>query len=168
MMVYRWIGWQGLASACLGAVLAGLIWVSHDRALAREREKVRVLKQEIAKLEPQVAEFRPLRGAIQELLARKQLVEYLCGSRYAVPLFEELASRRPQGVYLTALRDDRRRFFITGYAASEREASAFLANLGDSALLQEAQLLKAQADAAPRLAAYPLRFTISAKLKDRK
>lgn len=164
----RWIGWQGLVSAGLGAVLVGVIWLLGERTLAREREKVRVLKQEIAKLDPEIVEIRPLRGAIQEFLAHKRLVEGLCGSRYAVPLFEELARRRPQGVYLMALRDDRRRFFVTGYAASEREANAFAANLRDSALLQETQLLEAQTDAAPRLPAYPLRFTISTKLKDRK
>ena len=168
MELKRWIGWQGLVSAALGAVLVGVIWLMGERSIAREREKVRILKQEIAKVDPEIAEVTPLREVIQEILARKRIVEYMCGSRYAAQLLEELARGRPPGAYLVALRDDGRRFLITGYAASEREANGFLANLASSALLQEAQLLEAQADAAPRLPAYPLRFAISMKLKDRR
>src|SRR4051812_24726562 len=121
-MAYRWIGWQGLVSASAGAVLVAFLWLSFERQIVREREKVRVLKQEIAKVEPLIAEIRPLRGEIQEFLARKQLIEMFCGSRYATTLLEELARRRPHGVSLTALRDDRRRFLITGNAASDSEA----------------------------------------------
>lgn len=154
-------GWQGLASAGLAAVLAAAHWLSLGPALDDEAEKARFLKGEIAKLDREIAEVRQLNEAVQMLLARKQIVETLHAERYAVQLFEELARTRPDGVYFASLRDEGRLFFVTAFASSERQANSFLANLKASAFFDDAQLRELRAESAPKLAAYPVRLTVS-------
>jgi type IV pilus assembly protein PilN len=161
----RWIGWQGLLSAALALVLVAGLWLSYHRTLAREAEKLRFLRAEVAKLDEQVGDVRRLKDVIREFLARAAIVEALRAERYAAALLEELARARPKGVYLVALRDDRRRFAVTGFAASDAEAAAFLAAVGGSAIFKDARLLELRVEPAPPRPAYPVRFTLGVALK---
>jgi len=163
MWVRRWIGWPGLAAACLAVALLAMFWVMHDRAVARLRGDIEFLRLEIASVDPLVAELAPLYPGIRELLARKQVAELAAASRYAVPMLEELARRRPHGAYLTDVRDEGRRILISGQAAAEDAALAFANSLHESAAFSSAQLLAKQSDATGRV-----KFTVAASLKEKR
>ena len=168
MRVLRWLGWQGLVSASLALSLVLTLWVQEIQVDARRRDHIQYLKAEVAKLDLEVGEVANLRDAIAELLARKAIIESLRTRRYEVRLLEEIATRRPRGVYLSGLRQERGQFFLSGFAASERDAAAFVANLNASPLLEEARLLETAAKAVAPSSAFPVRFVASTTLKGRK
>jgi len=169
MPLKAWLGWKELAAVVLGVVAAAALSLSLDRAIEHEQDKVSFLKHEIAKLDREIAEVAGLREIIQALLARKQIVEVLHSDRFtSMRLLEELARQRPRGVYFSAVREEGARVFLAGFAASEREASALMANLDASPLLERAQLLELHHESAPRRAGYATKFSVSLALKGRR
>ena len=169
MPLKAWLGWKELAAAVLGVVAAAALSLSLARAIEHEQDKVSFLKHEIAKLDKEIAEVANLREIIQALLARKQIVDVVQSDRFtSTRLLEELARQRPQGVYFSAVREEGARVFVTGFAASEREANALMANLDASPLLERAQLLELRHESAPRRAGYPTKFGVSLALKGRR
>ena len=150
----------GLVSACIGAALAGVLWIRVEANIAHDREQVRFLEAEIRELEPQIADVAVLRDRIMELLARKQVIETLQTYPYAASTLEEIARRRAAGTAVVTLRNVGRNIRLIGYATSERAARAFLDNLAGSPRFQDAKLAEVQAEGAR------VRFTLDLRLKD--
>ena len=155
----RWLGWPGIASAGVALVLMAALLVRLELDIARADAKIRLLQAEIEKLDPQIADVAKLRDVIAGVLARKQVVEALVADRYAVQLLEELAARRPPGVYLVAVQNAGRQFSVTGYAASPARADAFLRRLAESTVFTDARLVETRQEATAK--PYPIRFAIS-------
>ncbi len=64
-----------------------------------------LLKTEIAKLDEQIKEIDKLRDQIQQVLARKQVVETLQANRNeAVHLLDQLVRQLPDGIYLRSVK----------------------------------------------------------------
>ena len=168
MRLVRWFGWAGLGGAGVALALAGTVWVKIEREIARDAETIRVLKVEVEKLEPKIIDVAGLNDTIEGILARARIIETLQQDRYTVQLLEELARRRPDGTYLVALQDKSNRFIVTGYAASQREAEAFLRSVAQSPLFRDARLAETRSEEVPQRRAYPLRFVIemSRRLKE--
>jgi type IV pilus assembly protein PilN len=168
MRFVRWFGRAGLAGAGMALALAGTVWMKIEWDIARDAETIRLLKSEVDKLEPQIADVAGMRHAIQGILERARIIESLQRDRYAVKLLEELARLRPAGTYLVSLQDKSDRITMTGYAASQRDAEALLQNVARSALFRNARLVETRSEEAAPQQAYPLRFAIemSRRLKE--
>lgn len=101
------------------------------------------LQEEIAKLDKQIAEIRMLKEKTQDLLARKNVVESLQSNRSeAVHLFDELARRLPDGLYLKSVKQTGDTVALSGYAQSSARVSTFMRALEETALFEEPTLVE--------------------------
>lgn len=112
---------------------------------AQDRRNV-FLRTEIAKLDKQIAEIKQLRDKTQDLLARKNVVESLQGNRTeAVRLFDELARRLPDGLYLKSVKQSGDKLALSGYAQSSARVSTYMRALGETKLFQDPVLVEVKA-----------------------
>lgn len=104
------------------------------------------LRGEIAKLDTQIAEIRELRDKTLDLLARKNVVEALQGNRTeSVRLFDELARRLPEGLYLKSVKQTGNNLALSGYAQSSARVSSYMRALEETALFQDPALVEVKA-----------------------
>ncbi|PKO59100.1 MAG: fimbrial protein [Betaproteobacteria bacterium HGW-Betaproteobacteria-19] len=134
------------AMIVLGLAIALLVHTIYAGYIEGQESKNAYLKAEITKLDAEIAEIRLLRQQIDALLARKQVIESLQGSRAeTVHLFNELASRMPDGVYLKSVRQTAQQVTLVGYAQSNARVSTLMRSLDESPFLQNPGLVEAKA-----------------------
>ncbi|WP_350282373.1 PilN domain-containing protein [Nitrosomonas sp.] len=139
------------------AVLAGLtvilgmliIWGVHEMVLDKidyQNGRNQYLKDEIAVLDRQIAEIRSIREKIQEMLARKGIVESLQGNRAkVVHMLDEVARRVPEGVYLKGFKQTNEHVRLAGYAQSNAWVSTLMRNLDASSWMESPLLIEIKA-----------------------
>ncbi len=139
------------------AVLAGLtvvlgmliIWGVHEMVLDKidyQNGRNQYLKDEIAVLDGQIAEIRSIREKIQEMLARKGIVESLQGNRAkVVHMLDEVARRVPEGVYLKSFKQTNEHLRLAGYAQSNAWVSTLMRNLDASSWMESPLLIEIKA-----------------------
>lgn len=133
-----------VAGIGVAIVAAGHFWVSN--AQEHQERRNAFLRDEIVKLDKQIAEISQLRQKTQDLLARKEVVESLQTNRSeSVRLFDELAKRIPEGLYLKTLKQTGDSFTIVGYAQSSARVSTFMRALEAANLFQEPSLVEVKA-----------------------
>ena len=104
------------------------------------------LRTEIAKLDKQIAEIKLLKDKTQGLLARKTVVEALQGNRTeTVRLFDELARRLPEGLYLKSVKQSGDSLALSGYAQSSARVSTYMRALDETPLFQDPSLVEVKA-----------------------
>jgi len=130
--------------AGLAAVALGQAYLMNAKANQDRRNAF--LKEEIAKLDKQIAEIAQLKEKTQDLLARKNAVESLQSNRdEAVHLFDELARRLPDGLYLKSVKQTGDVVAVSGYAQSSARVSTFMRALEQAALFEEPALVEVKA-----------------------
>ena len=139
------------------AVLAGLtvvlgmliIWGVHEMVLDKidyQNGRNQYLKDEIAVLDGQIAEIRSIREKIQEMLARKGIVESLQGNRAkVVHMLDEVARRVPEGVHLKGFKQTNEHLRLAGYAQSNAWVSTLMRNLDASPWMESPLLVEIKA-----------------------
>lgn len=128
----------------VAVVAAGQYWISN--AQAQQERRNGFLREEIAKLDKQIAEIAQLKQKMQDLLDRKEVVESLQVNRAeAVRLFDELARRVPEGLYLKNVKQTGDGFVIIGLAQSSARVSTFMRELSASSLFLEPTLVEVRA-----------------------
>jgi len=116
----------GLATVVLGH----FIIVGMKDAQSRRND---FLKAEITKLDAQIKEIAELKRKTEDLLERKKVVESLQSNRAElVHLFDEMARRLPDGVYLKSLKQTGTKVALQGYAQSSARVSTLMRNLDES------------------------------------
>lgn len=162
-----------LAVATLAAGLAlvalGQAYLAEAKA-AQERRNA-FLREEIAKLDQQIAEIAQLKEKTNDLLARKQAVESLQSNRdEAVRLFDALARRLPEGMYLKSVKQSGDMVALSGYAQSSARVSSFMRALEQTDLFDEPTLVEVKAAMVGNLRVneFSLNAKISAKAADAK
>jgi len=166
MSLKAWFGWLELVSLLAGFAAMGALALVAARDAGREQERGRYLEAEVAKLEAQIVEVYPvLRSRIQELLARKLVVEALDRDRgETVQLLDQIARRRPAGVSVAGIRKTGRRVRVDGFASSQAVAATFVANLSGSPILEHPVLIEARHENGEQRSDYSVRFAIEAAL----
>jgi type IV pilus assembly protein PilN len=91
------------------------------------------IKEEIVKLDIQIKEIAELKKKTADLLERKKVVESLQTNRAElVHLFDEIARRLPDGVYLKSLKQNGTTISLVGYAQSSARVSNLMRTLDES------------------------------------
>ncbi len=133
-----------VAGIGLAAVAIGQMQLANAKG-AQDRRNT-FLREEIAKLDKQIAEIKQLREKTDDLLARKNVVESLQGNRTeAVRLFDELARRLPEGLYLKSIKQTGDNLALNGYAQSSARVSTYMRALEETALFQDPSLVEVKA-----------------------
>lgn len=134
------------AMILVGLAIALLVHTIYAGYIERQESKNAYLTAEIVKLDAEIAEIRALRQQIEALLARKQVIESLQGSRAeTVHLFNELARSMPDGVYLKSVKQAAQQVTLAGYAQSNARVSSLMRSLDASPFLQSPGLVEAKA-----------------------
>src|SRR3972149_1543222 len=122
-------------------VIGAAVWfVVHsylDEELERQQGRNSYLQAEIVKLDKQIAEIQKLKDQTAALLARKQVVETLQGTRSeVVHLLDQLVRQLPDGVYLSSIKQTGTKVLIGGYTQSQARVSTLMRNLESSPHLE--------------------------------
>jgi type IV pilus assembly protein PilN len=128
----------------LAVVLAVQAQISNAKS-AQDRRNT-FLKEEITKLDKQIAEIKKLKEKTNDLLSRKTVVETLQGDRTsAVRLFDDLARHLPEGLYLKSVKQTGDKLALSGYAQSSARVSSFMRALDETELLENPVLVEVKA-----------------------
>jgi type IV pilus assembly protein PilN len=120
-------------SVFVGGLVAGLIFLWFQSQISTQQDQNQLLQSEIGKFDLQIKEIAGLEGEIAALLARQQAVENLQADRnMPVHLLTELVQQLPDGVYISALRQDGQNVALQGVAQSNERVSELLRNLANN------------------------------------
>lgn len=134
-------GVGAVAALMLAGLLSFAVNLQMQGAISYQNERNQFLKDEIAKLDKQIAEIQQLDQQKQRLLARMQVIEQLERSRpEVVHLFDQLVRTLPEGVYLTAVKQNERKVQLKGIAQSSTRVSSYMRNIDASEWLADPSL----------------------------
>lgn len=134
-------------SAVAGAVLVALWYAVLQQMTASQMERNDFLRGAITKLDEEIKDVSSLKSEIEALKARQRAVEDLQTDRnMPVYLLNELVRQTPEGVYLTAIRQDGQSVLVSGQAQTNERVAEFLRNTNaNSQWLERADLQEIKA-----------------------
>lgn len=134
-------------SAVAGLAIVGLWYSVVQQMIAGQQSRNDFLKAEITRLDAQIKDIANLRAEIEALQARQKAVEDLQTDRnLPVHLLSEIVKQTPEGVYLTAIRQNGQVIAINGIAQTNERVSELLRNtLYNSAWLEKPELVEIRA-----------------------
>jgi type IV pilus assembly protein PilN len=133
-------------TAVIGVLIVGLMHTFYATKIDAQKERNTFLKNEIVKLDKDIAEIKKLRDEIAALLARKQVIETLQADRaQTVHLLDELVRQVPDGVYLRSVTQKGLRVNVKGYAQSNARVSTLMRNIDSSPWLERPELIEVRA-----------------------
>jgi type IV pilus assembly protein PilN len=134
-------------SAVAGAVLVALWYVVLQQMTASQMGRNDFLRGAITKLDEEIKDVSSLKSEIEALKARQRAVEDLQTDRnMPVYLLNELVRQTPEGVYLTAIRQDGQSVLVNGQAQTNERVAEFLRNTNaNSQWLERADLQEIKA-----------------------
>ena len=135
------------AAAGLGLLVIGIWFTVLEQLKAAQQARNQFLAAENAKLDAQIKDIATLRAEIESLKARQKAVEDLQTDRnIPVYLLNELVKQTPEGVYLTAIKQNDQVVSINGIAQTNERVSEFLRNtLYNSQWLERPELIEIKA-----------------------
>jgi type IV pilus assembly protein PilN len=129
--------------AIFGVAIVALVHAVLAARIDDQQSRNKLLKTKIAELDAQIKEIDKLRDQIQQVLARKQVVESLQANRNeAVHLLDQLVRQLPEGVYLQSVKQTDKRVQIVGYAQSNARVSTLMRNIEGSPWLEKPSLVE--------------------------
>ncbi len=130
---------------------------AEDKVLFQEKRNAR-LNTEINNLQSELAEIRELEETKNNLLARMEIIQQLQGLRpQIVHTFHEVATRLPDGVYLTSMRQSGvKSLELEGRAESNARVSALMRRMDRSDYFSNPTLDVIQADKSEGISTFKL------------
>lgn len=127
----------------LGLAVVGLVHIVLTSQIENQKSRNALLKTEIAKLDEQIKAIDKLRDQIQQVLARKQIVETLQANRNeAVHLIDQMVRQLPDGVYLRSIKQTGTKVTLNGFAQSNARVSTLMRNIESSPWLGKPELVE--------------------------
>lgn len=118
------------ASALLGGLLAGLIFVWYQIQITEQQARNTVLRSENQRLDVQIKEVAALEKEISGLRSRQEAVEDLQTERnLPVHLLNEIVKQVPDGVFIKSMKQEGASVALTGAAQSNERVAELLRNL---------------------------------------
>src|SRR5690349_16796684 len=126
-----------LGGAAVAAMLTAFVgYLLMDSMVSAQDVRNAKLKDQIAELDKQIEKINSLEADKARFIARMEVIEKLQRSRpEIVHVFDEIAKQIPDGVYLTAITQDKRRVKFEGVAQSSTRVSTFMRNLDTNTYL---------------------------------
>lgn len=127
-----------VAATAVGVLLSVMVYMWYDAHISHQRAANQFLESEIKRLEIQIKDVANLQAEIAALKARQQAVEDLQADRnMPVHMLNEIVHQLPNGVYVTALRQENQVITLSGMAQSNERVSELLRNLAYNSLWLE-------------------------------
>ena len=134
-------------SLAVGALIVALAYGVQAQMISGQQERNQYLRSAITKLDEEIKDVSALKAEIESLKARQRAVEDLqTGRNMPVYLLNELVAQTPEGIYLTAIRQNGRTVQVSGMAQTNERVSEFLRNTGGrSTWLERPELVEIKA-----------------------
>lgn len=159
----------GVLTAVLGLAIVGAVHLYFAGIIDTQNGRNKYLKDEITKLDKQIAEIRKLKDEITALLERKKIIETLQTDRaQTVHLLDELVRQMPEGVYLKAVTQKGLSVKLEGYAQSNARVSTLMRNIEASPWLENPGLVEVKAGTVDkkRVSQFELNLAVKRAEKD--
>ena len=150
-------------AALAGVLVACLIFSFYKGQISGQNARNEYLRGEITKVDEQIKEIDALDQKKSKLLARKEVIEELQSNRsQMVHLFDSLVRTIPEGVALTAIKQEGEILTLSGRSQSNARVSTYMRNLESSGWMTNPDLNVIEAkEGNPGL---PYEFTLKVKL----
>lgn len=133
-----------VVTGSLGALGLGIVYLMNMQVDAQLQDQVtrnKYIVQETAALEQKISEIDDLKKERAELESRMRIIQDLQGNRsVVVRLFDEIAKKTPDGVYLKKVDRVGNRFKIEGVAEANNRISNMMRNLEQSPWFENSNL----------------------------
>jgi type IV pilus assembly protein PilN len=131
-----------LGGAAIGALALGLlISFYYSEQVDGQTRRNAYLTDQIALLDKKIEEIKRLDTEKDKLLRRKEVIEQLQANRsQMVHLFDELVRTIPEGVRLTAIKQDGDKLTLDGQSQSNARVSAYMRNIEASGWMTNPEL----------------------------
>jgi len=130
-----------VAATGAGIVTSFAAYLLYGSMIEAQQHRNDTLRREIKTLDKQIEEINDLESAKQKFIARMEIIEKLQRSRpEIVHVFDEIARALPEGVYLTAVKQNGMKLKFDGIAQSSTRVSSFMRNLDGSQWLRNPEL----------------------------
>jgi len=135
-----------MAGSFVAAIVVVLVSIiSYSQMISHQQDRNRRLENEITELEKSITEIDGLERQKERLLARMEIIEQLQRSRpEIVHLFDEVARRLPEGVYLNGMKQTGLEVEIKGVAQSSTRVSALMRQVDSSEWLTDPSVIKVE------------------------
>ncbi len=158
----EFVGMLGLAVVA-GVLLSFLIVSFYSGRISSQTARNEYLRGEITKVDGQIKEIEALDKKKAKLLARKEVIEQLQSNRaQMVHLFDSLVRTIPDGVALTAIKQEGDILTLSGRSQSNARVSTYMRNLESSGWMTNPDLNVIEAKEGN--AGLPYEFTLKVKL----
>ena len=153
-----------LALAVAAGVLASFLVVGwYNGRISNQNSRNEYLQGEISKVDTQIKEIEELDKKKSKLLARKEVIEQLQANRsQMVHLFDSLVRTIPDGVSLTAIKQEGEILTLSGRSQSNARVSTYMRNLEGSGWMTNPDLNIIEAKEGN--AGLPYEFNLKVKL----
>ena len=131
-----------LGLAALAGVLISFLIVSfYNGRIGNQNSRNQYLRDEITTVDRQITEINELDKKKSRLLARKEVIEQLQANRsQMVHLFDELVKTVPDGVTLTAIKQEGDVLTLSGRSQSNSRVSTYMRTLEVSGWMTQPEL----------------------------
>jgi len=160
---------MGLLTALVGLAIVGAVHIYFGDLIDTQNARNKFLKDEIGRLDKQIAEIKKLKDEITALLERKKIIETLQTDRaQTVHLLDELVRQMPEGVYLKAVTQRGLNVKLEGYAQSNARVSTLMRNIEASPWLENPSLVEVKAATVDKKRVSQFELNIAVKRVDKK
>jgi type IV pilus assembly protein PilN len=129
------------AAALAAGVTAFAAYLLYGSMIESQQRRNNELRAAIKTLDKQIEEINSLESAKQKFISRMEIIEKLQRSRpEIVHVFDEIVRTLPEGVYLTAVKQNGMRLKFEGIAQSSTRVSSFMRNIDGSQWLRNPEL----------------------------
>ena len=134
-------------AAFIGVAVIGVWYLVVQQLISGQQERNKFLSQEIAKLDVQIKDIASLKAEIASLKARQKAVEDLQIDRNVpVHVLNELVKQVPEGIYITAVKQEGQLLNVAGIAQTQERVSELLRNTAyNSEWLVKPELIESKA-----------------------
>jgi len=139
----RQFGLMALFTAVLASAIVFVGWTYLDAKKQAQLDRNARLEKAIAQLDIEIADISELKGQINNVLERKQIVENLQTNRsQAVVVLDELARQLPEGLFLKSIKQVGNVITLQGVADTNARVATLVRNLEVSNWLTSPMLIE--------------------------
>ncbi len=157
-----------IAAAATALLAAGIVLLANhfmNTQISGQEARNDYLRDEIRKLERDIARIETLEEVRNNLLARKDVIERLQSNRsLMVHLFNQMATTLPEGVTLDSVRQTGEELTINGTSESEGRVSTYMRRIQGAEWLHEPQLGVVERRPTEQRPGQPYRFELKARV----
>ena len=130
----------GISAAAAG-LATFVVYIAFGSMIDAQEARNEKLRNEIKLVDKQIEEINNLESSKQKFIARMHIIEELQRSRpEIVHVFDEIVRTLPDGVYLTAVKQNGNKLRFEGVAQSSTRVSSFMRNIDGSDWLKNPEL----------------------------